>query len=91
MARRVARDFRQDVQRGADRQRHVDQIRVVNGRRELSREKFIRGAEFLCPRSGVRAVPNRDVHAFREFAQRQRKRTADEAGTENADAIDEMS
>ena len=78
---RVARDLRQNVERGADGQRDVNEIGVLDSGLQLAGENFVGGTQLLGACRGFGSIPGSDVQALRIFAQRQREGTADESGS----------
>ena len=86
----MARNFRKKINSRGNRKRDVNQIGVPQSRSHLAGEGFIDGATSLRFANDVGAVPAGNAHLLRVFAQRQRKRTADQPGAENRHARDEM-
>src|SRR5271155_59604 len=88
--RGVLGDFWQQIERSANRQSNVDQVRAMQRRGEIAVMRFIDGpARFrLAHRLG--AIPASDVHVRRIFFQRQRERSTDQPGAKNGDPLDEV-
>src|SRR3977135_3061336 len=87
----MARNLWKDIKGRADRQRYINQVGTVNGRLQFAGKNLVRCARLFCTGYDIRSIPRGNVNAFRIFAKCKRKRTADQAGAKNADAIDEVS
>src|ERR1700722_5722955 len=86
----MARNLRQNIHRGADWQRHINQVGTFDGGLQFTGKNLVRCAQIFCARHGVPAIPRSNVDPFRIFTKRQRERTADQTGAKYADAIDEV-
>src|SRR2546425_6477572 len=89
--RSVARDFRKKIDCGGDGKREVDQIGVLQSRRQLAGESFVEGAATLRFTNDVGAVPTTDVHPRGVLTERECEGSANQTGAENGDARDEVS
>src|SRR5260370_34895963 len=58
MSRCAARDFRKQINGRGDGERDVDQIGVMQGRRQLTGEGFVNGTASLCFTSYVGTFPS---------------------------------
>ena len=86
----MASNFGQQIQSCADGQRDVDEVSAAQGGTERSGEYFVDRAGFAGVHRNLATIPTGDMNIRRVFAERLGERTADQAGSEDAGALNEM-
>src|SRR5262249_29472250 len=82
--------IRQQIDRRPNRQRDVNQISIAQRQRKIAAQHIVERLRNLCGFRDVWPIPSRDVQIGRIFAQRQRKRAADQPRAKYRDALNHM-
>src|SRR5438876_11956306 len=86
----VARDFGKKVDGRGNGQGDVDQIGVLERRSEFTGERLVNGGAGLRFADDLGSIPAGNAQMRRVFVESQTKRAADEAGTKDGDAGNEI-